>query len=216
MRTEQTGAGSGQAPPLTTGARPKLHRPRWLTVFAVAAMAAGVLGGLFLWTASSTQVEVVAAKTDVERGHVITMDDLTTVRVSVDPTVRTLPAGALSSLVGQRAATDLSAGTLLSPDQVTDAVLPGEGSSLVAIPVASGLMPAEPLRAGDSVRLVQTPGPSGEVVGAPPTATATVLNVTPGDTATVVDVLVPADKAAELAARAATGRLALVLDSRER
>ena len=33
---------------------------------------------------------------------------------------------------------------------------------------------------------------------------------------TIVDVLVPSDVAADLAARAATGKVALVLDSRER
>ena len=33
---------------------------------------------------------------------------------------------------------------------------------------------------------------------------------------TVVDVLVPADKAPELAARSATGKVAIVLDARER
>ena len=45
---------------------------------------------------------------------------------------------------------------------------------------------------------------------------ATVVRVTPGDTQTVVDVLVSQDRSAELAARAATGKLAVVLDSRER
>ena len=48
------------------------------------------------------------------------------------------------------------------------------------------------------------------------TFTATVLSVVPGDAQTVVDVVVSADKAAELAARAATGRVAVVLDSRAR
>ena len=74
-------------------------------------------------------------------------------------------------------------------------------------------------KAGDIVRLVQTPGPQGEVSGkkpSPVTITATVVRVTPGETQTVVDVLVSQDRAAELAARAATGKVALVLDSRER
>ena len=48
--------------------------------------------------------------------------------------------------------------------------------------------------------------------------TATVVGLHPGaeQDKTVVSVLVPKDEAGELAARAATGRVALVLDSRER
>ena len=102
----------------------------------------------------------------------------------------------------------------MTPGQVADVVVPPAGESMVGVPVAAGLMPAEGLRPGDSVRLVQTPGQSGEVSGAPVTISATVLSVSPGDTQTVVDVLVSSDRAAELAARAATGRVAIVLDSR--
>jgi hypothetical protein len=43
-----------------------------------------------------------------------------------------------------------------------------------------------------------------------------VVAVTPGDTQTVVDVVVDSGQAADLAARAATGKVAVVLDSRAR
>ena len=42
------------------------------------------------------------------------------------------------------------------------------------------------------------------------------LRVTPGDTQTVVDVVVAADKAVQLAGWAGSGKIALVLDSRAR
>jgi hypothetical protein len=56
------------------------------------------------------------------------------------------------------------------------------------------------------------------VTGSPVTVTASVVEVQAAKTAdlTIVDVLVPSDVAADLAARAATGKVALVLDSRER
>ena len=67
---------------------------------------------------------------------------------------------------------------------------------------------------------VVTPGAQGDVAtGTSPTSiAATVVGVRgPGDNGQiVVDVSVPFDQAAELAARAATGKIALVLDSRER
>jgi hypothetical protein len=90
--------------------------------------------------------------------------------------------------------------------------------SVVGIALAAGMMPAEPLNPGDAVRLVQTPGQQGEVSGSPVTVMATVVEVQAAKTAdlTIVDVLVPSDVAADLAARAATGKVALVLDSRER
>ena len=72
---------------------------------------------------------------------------------------------------------------------------------------------------GDSVRVVTTPGDQGEVTEQDPvTIEARVVGVGRVEETgeTVVDVSVPREDAAELAARAATGRVALVLDARER
>jgi len=69
------------------------------------------------------------------------------------------------------------------------------------------------------VRVVATPGQQGEVTDEEQRSiTATVVGVYPADDSgqTVVSVQVPYDRAAELAARAATGKVAVVLDSRER
>lgn len=93
--------------------------------------------------------------------------------------------------------------------------MPGPGESVVGVPISPGMMPVEPLASGDAVRLVH----SGELPSdSTPTApvTANVLRVTPGDTQTVVDVIVGADKAVQLAEWAGSGKIALVLDSRAR
>lgn len=191
------------------------RRPLWV-VAAVALVAAGALLGVFLWQASTTTVEVVAVRADVARGELITAADVGTVRVSADPALQTVPAAEVVSVVGKRAAVDLSEGALLTPAQLAVSVVPEAGESVVGVPIAPGLMPAEGLLAGDRVRLVQTPGTGGEVMAAPRAIDAEVLNVTVGDTQTVVDVIVPSSTAVELAARAATGKLALVLESRAR
>lgn len=209
----------GPAPHETAATSPRLRRRPLLLVVGVALLVMGAMAGVWLWSAASTSVEVVVVRADVQRGAIIPASALGRVRVTVDPSVQTVPGDQMESMVGRSAAVDLSAGALLTPSQVTDLVQPGEGMSMVGIPVAPGLMPAEPLRAGDQVRLVQTPGPSGEVSDknpSPAVITATVVRVTPGETQTVVDVLVTQDKSAELAARAATGKVAVVLDSRER
>ena len=73
--------------------------------------------------------------------------------------------------------------------------------------------------AGDRIRVVATPGAQGEFTNEPPvTIPAVVVGVRAQvDTGvSVVSVQVPEGRAAELAARAATGNVAVVLDSRER
>ena len=209
---------SPEAEPTSAGAPPKLRRRPVGVLVSVATIVLGSVLGLWLWSTAGSTTEVLAVRTLVHRGEVIDRDDLMVVRVGVDPAVKTVPAAALDTVAGRRAALDLAAGGLLGPDDVAAMVLPGRGTSVVGIGLASGMLPAEPLAPGDAVRIVQTPGQQGEVAGTPVTIPAQVVGVhadQAGDQ-TIVDVLVPADAAADLAARAATGKVALVLDSRER
>jgi len=143
-----------------------------------------------------------------------------TARIGVDPALKPLLASAADSVVGKRAAMDLAAGGLVTAEDVTSAVVPAKGMSLVGVSLPPALMPAAQLQSGDQVRIVATPGAQGDLTtGTAPTSIgATVVGVRgAGDNGQiVVDVSVPYDQAAELAARAATGKIALVLDSRER
>ena len=72
--------------------------------------------------------------------------------------------------------------------------MPGEGESLVGISLTPAQMPSEPLYAGDTVRIVTTPGDQGEVTDEDPvTIEATVVGVSRVEETgeTVVDVSVP-------------------------
>ncbi len=196
----------------------RLRRRPLMVLVSVGLVLVGAVLGVGVWMLSSSSVEVVAARTTIERGATITAEDLVVTRVTVDESVPVVRADQLAGLVGQRAASDIAAGTLLSPAEVTDALPPGTGESVVGVALGMGQLPAEPLRAGDRVRLVQTPAAQGEVPATQVTIDAVVQSVTAaadGQT-TVVDLLVPSSRAAEVAARAATGQVALVLDSRER
>jgi hypothetical protein len=177
----------------------------------------GVIGFL-VWSMSTSSAEVVAVRTAVERGQVITVADLMVLRVSVDPAVAVVPEAEFEQVVGRRAAVDLVPGSLLSPAAVTDAVVPATGESMVGIALETGQLPAEPLLPGDRVRLVQTPADQAEVPATQVTIDAVVQQLTaaPDGRTVVLDVIVPSSRAAEVAARAATGRVAVVLDSRER
>lgn len=198
---------------------PKLRRRPLLVAGSVMAVCAGALLGVFGWTAMSDTRSVVAVRAGIERGAVIDEADLMSVQVGVDPALSPVGSGEMADLVGQRAAVDMAAGTLVTREQVTTAVLPPAGSSIVGVPVPAGLLPGEPLVAGDRIRVVATPGAQGEFTNEPPvTIPAVVVGVRAQvDTGvSVVSVQVPESRAAELAARAATGNVAVVLDSRER
>ena len=159
----------------------------------------------------------VAVRQTIERGEVITADDLMTVNISVDPALRPLPADRADSVVGKYAALDMSAGGVVTQDQVTDQALPAEGSSVVGIALTAGMLPADQVRAGDKVRVVVTTGQQGEMpTGEPDSIEAVVVGVTRDETTgnAIVNVQVPTDDGPLLAARAATGKVAIVLDSR--
>lgn len=215
-RTRQAAASVPEPPALSTP--PKLRRRPVALLVSVATIVLGSLVGLWLWTAAGHTTEVLAVRTLVHRGEVIDRDDLMVVRVGLDPAVKTVPAAQANAIAGQRAALDLAPGGLLTGDALAALVVPAKGTSVVGIGLAPGMLPAEPIAPGDAVRVVQTPGPQGEVAGTPVTIPATVVGVHPAEAGdqTIVDVLVPAEAAPDLAARAATGKVALVLDSRER
>jgi hypothetical protein len=177
------------------------------------------LGSAFAFTSVNDSQDVLVVSRDIKRGETIEAGDLAAVRVGVDPALTPVPASQMAELEGRRAAADLWAGSLLTEQSVTDQLVPGEGESLVGISLTPAQMPSEPLYGGDVVRIVTTPGDQGEITDEEPvTIEATVVGVNRIEETgeTVVDVTVPQGEAADLAARAATRRVALVVDTRER
>lgn len=195
---------------------PKLRRRPALLGAGVAVTAVGCLLGAWAWSATTDTEEVLAARSTIHRGELITAEDLQRVRISGDPALAPLPASAYDDIVGQRAALDITAGGLLTSDSTTDDPMPPMGRSVVGISLTPAQVPALPLHGGDSVRIIVTPGDNGAVPANAPEFTAaevvdTRLDEITGNT--VVNVLVPHAEAGALAARAATGNVALVLDS---
>jgi hypothetical protein len=205
------------APPPPPAVRTR-RRPGVLAA-GVALVTVGALGAAYLAQAVGQTVPVVAVARDIGAGEVIERTDLTIADVSSDPALAPIPAADLAGVVGQRTAVALTAGSLLTDAAVTDQLLPAAGQSLVGIALTAAQLPAEPLRTGDRVRIIDTPVSQGEPPATTPDSIAgQVVSVTGPDQAglIVVDVTVPSGQAAGLAARVATGRIALVLDSRAR
>src|SRR5450631_2267434 len=199
---------------------PRLRRRPALVAASIAAICLGALLAVWAYTGASTSQDVLAVRTTVHRGELITRDDLMTAQIGVDPALKPLPASAADTVVGKRAAMDLAAGGLVTQGDIISALVPAKGMSLVGVSLPPALMPAAQLQSGDQVRIVATPGAQGDLVTgtSPVSIGATVVGERgPGDNGQiVVDVSVPYDQAAELAAQSATGKIALVLDSRER
>jgi hypothetical protein len=179
---------------------------------------AGTLGTVWYVDQAKQTVEVVAVAGALARGDVVAASDLVVVEIPDGPTrLRTIPSAHLEDLVGQVANIDIPDGSMLTPDSIVAALVPEGGTSFVGVELSPYQMPTEPLRAGDAVRIVQTPVAQGDMPpdSAPVTIAATVVSVeasTLGETA-IVNVQVAHDDAAALAARAASGRVALVLDA---
>jgi hypothetical protein len=116
---------------------------------------AGCALGAVLWQASAVERDaVLALRNDVSRGEAVSADDLRVVYVSSDDPIGHVAEGRLADVVGRVAATDLPAGTLLSPALLVAgaAVEPGQG--VVGLALEPGQVPTATLRAGDVVNVV--------------------------------------------------------------
>lgn len=192
------------------------HRSPRLIGLGIALIALGGLGAAWLATTMSNTVAVVALQSTVSRGDVIEPDDLTTASITLDPNLSPMAASNIDTIVGQRAANDLPVGSILTPESITDEPIPAPGFSVVPVAVPNTRLPAEGLKAGSVVRVVNTPREGDEPPGGEPfSQTGTVVGLAYDEETgqTVVNLTVPEATAPQLAARAATGRVAFVLDS---
>ena len=204
---------------------PPKARRRWGLFAAMAALVClGALGNLWLHQATTNAQQVVAARTTIQRGTVITREQLMSVEIGGDPALRTVPGSQLETLVGKRAAVDVAAGSLLTGGSAAETNVPGQGYSLVGVGVAPAMMPGTTLVAGDRLRIVSTSAQQADTTAAavPVSVSAIVVSTATGtDTTgqggqTIITVQVPTGDAVPLAAMTATGKVAVVLDSRDR
>jgi len=193
---------------------PRGRRRPGLITAGVALTMLGALTAVWLVTSAGDRTGVVVVARDVPYGAAITADDLTVAQVSVDPVVKTIPADDAGSLVGMVAAADLMAGSLLAPDQLAVAGPPGPDEVIVPMAVGGERLPAGGLSAGDRLLIVDTPTADADPPSEPPrTFEVTVARVGLPDLngVSVIDVIAADDDGPALAARAATGRFALVV-----
>jgi hypothetical protein len=192
------------------------RRRPWLLGLGALLATLGSLTVVWLVGAAGQRQEVLAVRSDVPYGQVVSADDITIARVSVDPGIAVLPASERDAIVGQVATTRLAPGMLLTGGMVEPSGEPGPGQVLVPIAVPAERMPAGGLRAGDRILAVDAEalGSDGASSVAATTTAASVVRVGPVDIngVTVVDVTTAAAAGPRLAVAAANGHVALVVE----
>src|SRR6478736_1510377 len=190
-------------------------RPLMLALM-VLLMVVSALAAWFFVQKSTERVAVVGVAHDVAWGQEVQASDLVAVEMVPDLALKPVSWDQRSTLVGQRAATDLQTGMLLTARSVTDVQVPPPGQALVGVLVKSGQVPVTPLSAQDQVLLVpadqpSTPSAAGPNDAKPVQAEVYTVGATDANGTRTVDVLVPEASAAQTASDAAAGRLAIVL-----
>ena len=159
-RTEEVYAernGRGDPPGLTRAPSlppPRRRRRPALLALAVAMVVLGALGASFVATSLGETTSVVALARAVPWGQPLSAADLVEARITSDPALSPIPYADRDELIGLIAATDLTAGSLLTRDALTDERFPPPGQHMVGVAVTTAQVPATPLRSGDEVLLV--------------------------------------------------------------
>ncbi|MBS2547713.1 hypothetical protein KGQ19_12630 [Catenulispora sp. NL8] len=190
---------------------PRRRRPG-IIALSVALILAGALGGVQLYNSVGHTYEVLAVAKAVPVGGMISADDLTTVRISLDPGIK--PVSDAGLVVGKRAAVGLVPGTLITRGEVTDAQLIGAGQVQVGIATTVNQRPATPLNPGQKVTLIGIPDSSGggPTLSAPVSGTVVLVGPADSQQTVVVDVAISADLAPQVEPVAGQGKVGIVLD----
>lgn len=207
-----------QVPAAASATPVKLRRRPMLALLGVllTAIAAATAGWAVLHAQDT--VTVLAVARPIQAGHQVTTADLRFIDLATNSRSSVFSAGEAEQAVGRYARVTLLPGQLLLRDALSTSLIPPSGSALVAVTVPSARMPSVALEGGDRVLVVSTPSEQDEPPhNVPPDSLiAQVVSTQPlADTdLIVVTVQVDQSRAGLLAARAATGRIAVVVLTR--
>lgn len=123
----------------------------------VLVLVVSALAVLWLFQSSSDRTGVLALAGPVERGEVVTAEDLVTVEVAADEAIAVTRPGEVDGVVGRVALVDLPAGSLITSSQVASADEVQVGEGVVGLRLEPGQVPALRLTPGTTVSVLLTP-----------------------------------------------------------
>jgi hypothetical protein len=203
--------------PMSTATVAKLKRERrvpWIALGLLLVFGAGL--GFAAWSrATSSRIPVLVAVRDVAAGETVPVEAVGTADVGAGPGVHTIAASDLELVVGRVARGPIPAGSVLSPDMVSDGDVVPAGQAVIGAVLEPGAYPTAALRPGDPVRMVEAAA-AGDLAAVPKELGAgRVWAVStpdgPGANGLFVSLLVPEDQAAAASNAAARQQLRLVL-----
>jgi hypothetical protein len=125
-------------------------------VIGVLVMSVFALGAVLWHLSAVDRSPALAVVGTVERGVVISADDLRVVYVSSDEAVARLSESQMSEVVGRVALVDLAPGTLVTRSVVADRPALQQGEGLVGLSLDPGGYPDLGLAPGDRVTIVRS------------------------------------------------------------
>lgn len=208
MRGRATGTA---ATPPPSSSRPeavqlRARRSPRLIALGILAIVLGALGAAALYSMNTDLHDVVVMSRDVVRGDVIQVTDLALVSMPSGSQVEMSPADALDTMPGQRALTDLPAGSFPLPRHLGEEPVP-TNHAVVGMRLTAGRLPSIPLPPGTRVQLISLAEDDDTVVDA---LTASSVVLMDDGTSQLLDVVVPEAFAAAVASLAATDQLVLI------
>lgn len=119
----------------------------------IAIILVSVIGSLWWQGRGSNPTRIAVAADDVRAGDILSTDDLAVVSISSDEELSLIAAAEAATVVGQRAVTDIAAGSPLMPAQFSVLAPLSSSESLVGVVVDASRAPVE-IAAGDFVEVV--------------------------------------------------------------
>lgn len=223
-RPEQSTAPvSGKEPPPSRNRKsssprvPRLHRG-WLVVLAVFVVAAAGSGNAWIVGHLDERAPMMVLSHDVAWNQPVTDHDVTTVDLSPEARGVGIPKNEWDhTLHGQRAATPLHAGQLLSHSSLTTHTVPGPGQQILGLRFTAGHYPTRGLVANDPIQIVAlnpqstTDAGTGAVAGPGFPARVVRASGPDPDGALTADVLIDHTHVSDANNAAATGALVSLL-----
>lgn len=208
----------GTDPTSPSSASPRTPRRRNSARIAIGVivLVLSLLGAMVLFSSATDRVTVIGVARDVPAGHVVAGGDLREVSISGGDGLSTISASDARRVVGRTAAVTLSAGSLVTSDQLTDGPTFPDGTVIAGAVLKPGQYPVR-LAIGDSVEVVETTAPDATGAGQPLSrGVATVVDVhqgSDGQSLLAISLAIPSKDAAAISSAGAAGRLSVVVTS---
>ncbi len=168
QRRADSNGSRGAAPPALAPTRPAVRLPEVAVGLLVTVTFA--LGAVLWHLNATSKTPVLAVASAVERGEVITIEDLRIVYVATDDHVAHIASTQSAQVVGRRALVDLAPGVLVVPSVIAEVDALQVGDGVVGLALDPGQYPALGIAPGDRVNVVvadsttATSGPAESVI----------------------------------------------------